>query len=172
MDSGEILGRYADDNVVENHLSAVVADRDLDDLLVLYAVFGSRLGGHMHMTLRDDHAVIDLDLAFGSAQDASGSALKITGLADHAYYAELSGLGHRDLYLIFGAERSEDGHGDLTLGAYDGHLLGAGELTGLGKVLLVGQAFALSVQSRKGLCGNVQMMSGCFYHNFLHNHTT
>ena len=77
MDGGEILGRYADDHIVKDDLAAFGADSDLDDLLVLYAVLDSGLGSEMDVTLSDDHAVVDLDLALGSAQDTAGSTRQI-----------------------------------------------------------------------------------------------
>ena len=77
MNSGSVLRRYTDDHVVKDDLSAVVADSDLDDLLVLYAVLDSGLGSEMDVTLSDDHAVVDLDLALGSTQDTAGSTRQI-----------------------------------------------------------------------------------------------
>ena len=172
MDSGEELGRYANDNVVEHELASVVAYGDLNDLLVLYAVLGSGIGGKMDVALGNDHAVVDLDLALGASECAAGGAGKVSGLTDNADYAELACVCHRDLDLIFLTERAEDRHSDLAAGADDCHLLCAGELPGLREVLFVGQAQALAEKSSEGLSGDVQMMSRGLYHDFFHKITT
>ena len=169
MHRGSVLGADADDDVAEDGLSAGSrADLDGDDVLVLEAVFLSGLGVEVDVSLRDDDALRDLYLTCGAYELAAGRACYVAGLSDGSHDAELARVGERYLDLVVRSFGAEDGHCHLTSGADYGDLLGAGELSGLGKVLLVGELIALSVEDIEGFSCHVQMMRGGFNHNF-HN---
>ena len=86
----------------------------------------------MDMALGYDHTVVDGDGAGRADEGAAGSSFGISGLADHSGNSKLSGVGHGDFQLGFGAEWTKDRHVFKgTLGALDSEALLSGILSGL-----------------------------------------
>ena len=125
----------------------------------------------MDVALCRDDALRYLYLALGAYELAAGGARYVAGLSYGSGHAELSGVGQRYLNLILGSFGTEDGHGHLASGTHNGDLFKAGELTGLGQILFVGELIALAVKHVESGSANVYVMSGCFYHDF-HKITT
>ena len=161
------FGADSDDDVVKDELSAVGVDLDGDDLLILKAVFLGVLGGGVDVPLGGDDAALDLKLALGADQFAGAAALDIAALPDGCGNAYRAGVGERKLDLSCGADGAEDGDGgEAALGADDGYSLFAGELAGLGEILLFGQLIAFAEENIESLAADMDVAGGCFNENF------
>lgn len=81
----------------------------------------------MDMTVRRDHALLDLDAAAGPHDPAAGRPFVIlgAGFTDHSGNAQLAGVRGGDLHLNILAQRPQNGDlGDAALGALDLYPLG------------------------------------------------
>ena len=120
----------------------------------------------MDVALGGDDALLNGDFPSGAPQGAAGGALQVAGLPDGSGQAQLPGVGERDLHLGLGTGGPQDGHFHSALGTDHFHLLLAGELAGLGQVLLVGEGGAFAEQGLQVGFGHMDVMGGRFNHNF------
>ena len=155
--SGELLADSYDD-ITEGKGTTVAVNLDGNDLLVGNAELCSLFGGEVDVSLCDDNALGDLNLAAGTDELAAGSASDITGLTDRRNKTYLACIGEGKFDLCSTSLRTEDGDtGKLTLGADDGNSLFTCELTGLGKILLLGQSMVCTEKDGKLLFCNVNV---------------
>ena len=114
------------------------------------------------MTLGHHDTLRQIDLPAGTHQLTCAGALDIAALAHGGLDAQAAGVGHRDLHLGGGTDGSQNAHFHGALGPNDLDLLGAGELAGLGEILLGGQLVAGAVEDVQMLLRQVEMTGGNF----------
>ena len=163
------LGGNANHNVVEDNGTGGV-ESYLYDLLVGYAENLSISRGHMNVTLCNDNALVDGNLAAGANQLYAGGVLDVAALVNGGNYAKCASVGEGYLNLIVRTAGTENAHLKRALGAYYLNLFLASELTGLAEILLVVKLSACAEESLKRLLSDVEMTSRGFYEKFLfHN---
>ena len=169
MHSISELIAYSYNNVAKDSCSAVCCALYPYNILVLDAELLSCLRDHVDVTLCNDNALLDLNLACGASQDAAGSTCNIAALLDSDTETDGASVCSGKLNLICRTYRAEDGYVcKLLLGAYNCDTLLTSLLTGLGKILLLCELVALAEQDFKCLLCNVSVTCGCFDKNFCH----
>lgn len=115
------------------------------------------------MALGNDNAFAHLDFAAGTDQFAGTGAGGIAALTDRRIDADGACIGGRQLDLIGRTDRTENGNiGQLLLGTDNSYALVAGILTGLRKILFLGQLIAGTEQYLNGLLSDMNMTGRSF----------
>ena len=110
------------------------------------------------MSLCCDNAFLEGNFTSGSLDDAAGSTCEVAGFSDGSGNADLAGVSERKLYLRGLACRAENGHvRHNALGTDDVNALVASELTGLRKILLLGELIAFAKEVGKMLVCNMDV---------------
>ena len=79
---------------------AAVAFGENENFVVVMDILDNGLiGGHMNMSFGNDDSFFDFQLALGTDQGTSGSALNISGLADDTGNSKLACVGEGKLHL-------------------------------------------------------------------------
>lgn len=132
-------------------------------LLVCNAELLSVSGSKVDMSLSNDNALADLYLAAGTYELASAGVCNVSGLSYGSCDTDGTSVCSGKLYLSLGTYRTEDRNAlEVFLRTYDSNSLLAGELTGLRKVLLLGEFIALAEEYLKVLLSNVDVTCRCF----------
>ncbi len=156
------VGVNTNNNVLEDNGTSGVKLNG-NDLLVGNAELLSVCGSHVDVSLCNDCAVSDLDLACGTNELETGGTCGVAALTDGGNDTECACIGEGKLNLICGANGAENAHSEAALGAYNGKLfVCASKLTGLGKHLLDDELCALAVKDLNCLCGEVAVTSRGF----------
>lgn len=96
-----------DDQLVEGHAERAV-DFELHDIEMFYAVECGIIGIHMNVRLRADDPFIELEIAVGPHQHASGRVGDVSGHFHRDLETEGNGIGVGKLHLIQAAARTKN----------------------------------------------------------------
>ena len=123
-----------------------------NDLLIRNAELSSVCGSHMYVTLSSDNAFLYLNRAARTLEDAGAASCDVARLANGSNNADGACVSKRKLNLICRTRRSENACLKSALGALNGNLLLACELTGLAKILLICECVTLTEKDLKSFC--------------------
>ena len=169
---GECI-RRADsyDNVAENQRTTVGIDLNGNDLLVTKRILFGVFGGHVNVTLGDDHAVLEFNLTLRSDDLTACAALKVARLTHGSLDTDGACIACGKLNLRFGSYGTENGNGGETaLRADNGNSFFTGILSRLGKILFLCKLIALTEQNVQHSAADVNVTGRSFNKNFfIHN---
>ena len=161
--SGSELGAYADNNIAEDEASAVGVDLDGYDFLVSNACSFSISGSEVDVTLCSDNAFSDFNFTCGTNELARAGTCNVTGFTNGSVYAEGTCVGEGDFNLSSGTCGAEDDYiGNGLLGTNNGNSFFAGELTGLGQILLMGKGSAFTEENLDVFFGEMYVTGAGF----------
>ena len=163
-----VFGMNTADNVIKNQGALVRNDLDLNNFLIDNAKINAVLGSEVDVALSYDNALGKLNFACGAYELACAGACENAGLTNGSSDAESTSVGSGNFHLSLAAAGAEDGNTlESALGAYDVNTLEASILTGLRKILLVGELCALAEQNLKILSAYMYMASTGLDQNFI-----
>ena len=140
----------ANNGVAEDGGSAFGFDLNRNDFLIGYAEFSSVCGSHVDVSLCYDNAVGEFNRSAvcGVNELYAGRACSVAAFTNGSGNAKGSCVGEGYFNLACLTSGTEDANaGDGLLGANNVKTFSASELTGLGKVFLVGELIAFTKEN-------------------------